>query len=157
MLFPPNSSTAWSATSAEYLDSSLASHWWPLSSSSSWLSISWWQPFSYVSRRAEIRRYKPTSNHPSSHWGFPRHISIRRLQELNQVTHRDRSVILSWVNLFASVSFYKGYKGYKCRIQSLSPWEIYFGCLLMFYILATSKVISGWVLTCSGAHSWWLL
>ena len=28
--------------------------------------------------------------------------------------------------------------------------------LLEFYVLATSKVISGWVLTCDSVHSWWL-
>ena len=27
-------------------------------------------------------------------------------------------------------------------------------CLLFFYVLATSKVISGRVLTCDSAHSW---
>ena len=27
-------------------------------------------------------------------------------------------------------------------------------CLLEFYALATSKVVSGWVLTCDSAHSW---
>ena len=27
---------------------------------------------------------------------------------------------------------------------------------MLFYILATAKVISEWVLTCDGAHSWWL-
>ena len=32
---------------------------------------------------------------------------------------------------------------------------IWFICLL-FYILATFKVISGWVLICDSAHSWWL-
>ena len=30
-----------------------------------------------------------------------------------------------------------------------------FLCLL-FYVLSTSKVISGWVQTCDNAHSWWL-
>ena len=30
------------------------------------------------------------------------------------------------------------------------------GWLLEFYILATSKVISGWVLTYDSAHSWQL-
>ena len=28
--------------------------------------------------------------------------------------------------------------------------------LLEFYVLATSMVTSGWVLTCDSAHSWWL-
>ena len=31
-----------------------------------------------------------------------------------------------------------------------------FTCLLLGYILATSKVISGWVPTCDSGHSWWL-
>ena len=27
---------------------------------------------------------------------------------------------------------------------------------LLFYVLATSNVISGWILTCDSSHSWWL-
>ena len=35
-------------------------------------------------------------------------------------------------------------------------WQLYvFGCLLLFYVLATSKVISGWQPTCESAHVWW--
>ena len=33
---------------------------------------------------------------------------------------------------------------------------IRFGCLLFFYILATSKVITEWASTCNSVHSWWL-
>ena len=33
---------------------------------------------------------------------------------------------------------------------------ILFLCLLLFYILATSRFISGWVPTFGNAHSWWL-
>ena len=33
---------------------------------------------------------------------------------------------------------------------------MYYVCLFLFYILATSEVISGWVPTCDSAHSWWL-
>ena len=32
-----------------------------------------------------------------------------------------------------------------------------FACLLLFYVLATSKVIAGQVATCDSAHSWQLL
>ena len=37
-------------------------------------------------------------------------------------------------------------------VCSLGYWMLI--CLLLFYVLATSKVISGWVLICDSAHSW---
>ena len=45
----------------------------------------------------------------------------------------------------------------------MSSWSLYTGnsayrprsvCLL-FYVLTTSKITSGWILTCDRAHSWW--
>ena len=35
-------------------------------------------------------------------------------------------------------------------------YQLWFVSLLLFYVLATSKVISGWVPTCDSAHSSWL-
>ena len=45
-------------------------------------------------------------------------------------------------------------KSSKCPQSSIQPGS----CLqlLEVYILATSKVISGWAPTCDSAHSWWL-
>ena len=38
--------------------------------------------------------------------------------------------------------------------SELVSMELILGWTLEFYVLATSKVISGWVLTCGNAHSW---
>ena len=40
--------------------------------------------------------------------------------------------------------------------ESATPTDCVFVYLLLFYILATSKVISGWTATCDSLHSWWL-
>ena len=42
------------------------------------------------------------------------------------------------------------------KLGSILIWPEIIACLLLFYILATSKVISGQVLTCDSARAWWL-
>ena len=40
-------------------------------------------------------------------------------------------------------------------LLAIGAWDP--DCLLLFYILATSMLISGWVPTCDSTHSWWFI
>ena len=43
---------------------------------------------------------------------------------------------------------------YKCDIYIYIYMYLYILCLLLFYIIATSKFVSGWVRNCDSVHSW---
>ena len=94
-------------------------------------------------------------------------IPLPILTNIGQANKSQSGTRLTWLDSLHVPAAYCGEKDCnsscteRCHYRTPGPvmaavWDTSIGCLLELYVLATSKVISGWVLTCDSAHSWWL-